>query len=471
MLAARQGLRVVQVDAWRSPSAALADEWVAIAPGGEGPLALALAHVVVREQQAPDGDDVRARARAASRRSGPRRARASSRSGSRRSPASLVGQRADRRDRRRRPRRRPARARRRAGDRAPERRPGQRGPRRRLRPAPPAARGRRRCRRHRADRPRGRARRLGGRRSSSTRPTTAAPCRGPLLAPHAREGRRRGEPLAVRRRARPRGATSSSRRPRRSRRWDEVLPTADASVASYAVSAPRAAGARRARRTRSRSCSAWPPPSGWRSRAATHEERLRARAAAIHAARPGPARRPRDRRGYADEAAADAARRSGRPSWPAAAGSTSRSGLDAAGGPARRCRRRLRSSAGAGRKPRRAASRLVAFAARGTAGDDARLAAPHQALPGVGPAALGRATAAVSPDDGRAPRPRRRPAASRIESAAGGVRAELRIDPALPPGRIALAAGPDRGALHPGTSTRRRGALAAGRGRGRRHLA
>ena len=43
MLAVRGRLRVVQVDAWRSPSAALADEWVAIAPGGEGPLALALA--------------------------------------------------------------------------------------------------------------------------------------------------------------------------------------------------------------------------------------------------------------------------------------------------------------------------------------------------------------------------------------------------------------------------------------------
>ena len=46
----------------------------------------------------------------------------------------------------------------------------------------------------------------------------------------------------------------------------------------------------------------------------------------------------------------------------------------------------------------------------------------------------------------------------RIESAAGVVHAELRIDPALPPGRIALAAGPDPGALHPGTSTRAGGA-------------
>lgn len=42
----RPGLRIVQVDAWRSPSAALADEWLPIPPGGEGPLAMALAHAV-----------------------------------------------------------------------------------------------------------------------------------------------------------------------------------------------------------------------------------------------------------------------------------------------------------------------------------------------------------------------------------------------------------------------------------------
>ena len=43
----RKGLRVVQLDTWRSPSAGLADEWLPIAPGAEGPLAMALAHVVV----------------------------------------------------------------------------------------------------------------------------------------------------------------------------------------------------------------------------------------------------------------------------------------------------------------------------------------------------------------------------------------------------------------------------------------
>jgi hypothetical protein len=47
----------------------------------------------------------------------------------------------------------------------------------------------------------------------------------------------------------------------------------------------------------------------------------------------------------------------------------------------------------------------------------------------------------------------------RIESPAGAVRAELRIDPMLPPGRITLAAGPDPGSLHPETSVTARGAL------------
>ncbi|HEX9190441.1 MAG TPA: hypothetical protein VGB87_25415, partial [Vicinamibacteria bacterium] len=57
MLAVRGRLRVVQADAWRSPSAALADEWVEIAPGGEGALALALASVVARERGVSlDGD-------------------------------------------------------------------------------------------------------------------------------------------------------------------------------------------------------------------------------------------------------------------------------------------------------------------------------------------------------------------------------------------------------------------------------
>ena len=48
VLAARAHLRVVQVDAWRSPGASLADEWIAVEPGGEGALALALSRLVAQ---------------------------------------------------------------------------------------------------------------------------------------------------------------------------------------------------------------------------------------------------------------------------------------------------------------------------------------------------------------------------------------------------------------------------------------
>jgi len=47
----------------------------------------------------------------------------------------------------------------------------------------------------------------------------------------------------------------------------------------------------------------------------------------------------------------------------------------------------------------------------------------------------------------------------RIEGGARVVRAELRVDPGLPSGRVALAAGPDPRALHPGTDAAARGAL------------
>jgi anaerobic selenocysteine-containing dehydrogenase len=59
MLAVRRRLRVVQVDAWRSPSAALADEWVALRPGGEGPMALALAAVIVGDEPARASEAMR----------------------------------------------------------------------------------------------------------------------------------------------------------------------------------------------------------------------------------------------------------------------------------------------------------------------------------------------------------------------------------------------------------------------------
>ena len=59
MLAARAGLRVVQVDSWRSPSAALADEWLPVAPGAEGVLALALAHALLQSDDSRAPEPVR----------------------------------------------------------------------------------------------------------------------------------------------------------------------------------------------------------------------------------------------------------------------------------------------------------------------------------------------------------------------------------------------------------------------------
>ncbi|HEY6555303.1 MAG TPA: hypothetical protein VI669_18240, partial [Vicinamibacteria bacterium] len=59
MLAARDHLRVVQLDAWCSPTAGLADQWLAVRPGCEGALALALAHVVANEALVrPPADEV-----------------------------------------------------------------------------------------------------------------------------------------------------------------------------------------------------------------------------------------------------------------------------------------------------------------------------------------------------------------------------------------------------------------------------
>jgi anaerobic selenocysteine-containing dehydrogenase len=58
--AARPRLHVVQIDTWRSPSATVADQWIAVRPGAEGPLALGLARVLVAHGLvAPPADDVR----------------------------------------------------------------------------------------------------------------------------------------------------------------------------------------------------------------------------------------------------------------------------------------------------------------------------------------------------------------------------------------------------------------------------
>jgi hypothetical protein len=100
---------------------------------------------------------------------------------------------------------------------------------------------------------------------------------------------------------------------------------------------------------------------------------------------------------------------------------------------------------------------LVAFAARGTAGttppsplltklyqeSDLRRPATVAAMGPLAASRLGLVD--------------RQPV--RVESPRGVVRAELRIDPTLPPGTIALAAGPDPAALHPGPGAAARGAL------------
>jgi anaerobic selenocysteine-containing dehydrogenase len=235
--------------------------------------------------------------------------------------------------------------------------------------------------------------------------------------------------------------------------WDEVLPTADASVASYSVCAPvlqappgatdtvalvqRLAGALRVEVGK-----------------ATHEERLRERAAAIHAAGRGRLV-ARAEGGFTEQAAAGADAL-----WEAlVAGGC---WIDEPQGVTPlEVRAPLPSTASLERwsQPEAAGSDLglVAFAARGTAGTTpvSPLLTKLYQESDLRPSAR---TAAVSREEAeRRGLADRQPV--RIESPAGVVHAELRIDPGLPPGRIALAAGPDPAALHPGTSTRAGGAL------------
>ena len=449
-LAVRQGLRVVQVDAWRSPSAALADEWVAISPGGEGPLALALAHVVVREQKSAVSDDLRRvlggfSPRDSAPRTGvePDRVEALAHALVRQTPTVAIG----------------------GGD------PG-------AGPLSPDA--------ERAiallDVVLGSVGREGGFIPRRPRPEAGidavgtpgtaledvpAGSVGLLLLDAADDGRALPWPLL--RRVLAKGAVVVSLSPfdgalaREAdvlvpapaplEAWDEVLPTADASVASYSVSAPvlpPSPGATDTVALVQRLAAALGPDVG----KATHEERLRERVAAIHAARRGRlVARTTD--GYADETAADAAAL-----WEALV----------AGGcwidePQRATPLEVRAPLPvdglaralepAGTRGERPGPRGFRRARHGR--HDAGLAAAHQALPGVGPAALG-PDRGREPGGGRAPGPRRPATGPDRERGRRAVHAELRIDPALPPGRIALAAGPDPGALHPGTSTQAGGA-------------
>jgi hypothetical protein len=108
-------------------------------------------------------------------------------------------------------------------------------------------------------------------------------------------------------------------------------------------------------------------------------------------------------------------------------------------------------------EPETAGLALVAFAARGAAGTTpvspllTKLYQESDLRPSAATAAMSRTTAE------RLGLVHRQPV--RVESAGGAVEAELRVDPTLPPGRIALAAGPDPGVLHPQTRPGTRGAL------------
>jgi len=100
---------------------------------------------------------------------------------------------------------------------------------------------------------------------------------------------------------------------------------------------------------------------------------------------------------------------------------------------------------------------LVAFAARGTAGTTppspllTKLYQESDLRPPATVAAVGALAARRLGLVDRQP--------VRVEGPRGGVRAELRIDPSLPPDTVALAAGPDPAALHPGAGAAAQGAL------------
>jgi anaerobic selenocysteine-containing dehydrogenase len=450
MLAARKGLRVVQIDAWRSPSAALADEWIAIRTGEEGPLALALAHVIVSEQKTPAGEDVR-RALAgfspdrAATRTGvaAEKIEALARALVRQSPAVAIG----------------------GGD------PG-------AGPLPPDA--------ERAiallDVVLGNVGREGGfvarrplpeagtaapRTGATTLADVPAGSVGVLFLDAADDGRALPWPILRRTLAKDAVVVSLSPfdgtlareadvlvpAPAPLEAWDEVLPTADAAVASYAVSTP-----------------VLPVPPGATDPvaflqglaavlqvdfgSATFEERLRARVAAIHGAHRGRLVARADA-GYAEQEAADASAL-----WEAlvAGGCWIGEGQEAL---PLRTLAPLPSAASLERWSQPQAAQeglsLVATAARGAAGTTpaspvlSKLYQESDLRPAATTAAMSPGTAGPLGLRDRQP--------VRIESPAGAVRAELRIDPMLPPGRIALAAGPDPGAWRPEGSATARGAL------------
>ena len=197
---------------------------------------------------------------------------------------------------------------------------------------------------------------------------------------------------------------------------------------------------------------------------ATHEERLRERVAAIHGARRGRLVGRAEAGTHEPAADANALGRRSRPvgGW-----------IDEAQeAMPREIRAPLPSTAALERwsQPEAAEERLslVATAARGARRDDPR-STPSPSSTRSRTSRPATTTAATSP--GTAERrglADRQPV--RIESAAGVVRAELRIDPMLPPRTDRARGRPDPGALHPGASARP-GERSRWPCRGRRHLA
>ena len=233
--------------------------------------------------------------------------------------------------------------------------------------------------------------------------------------------------------------------------WDEVLPTADASAASYAVAAPVVPPAAGATDTVA-FVQALASALGVEVGRATHEERLHDRVAAIRATGRGRLVARADG-GYGETTAS-----SPEAAWEAlvAGGcwiddAAERAVLDVRlPVPGAATLSQWRQPAGDGLM-------LVAFAARGAVGTTppSPLLTKLYQESDLRPAGT---TAAVAP--GTAARlglAEGQPA--RLETPAGAVRAAVRIDPTLPLDRVAVAAGPDAASLHPGTGARSGGAL------------
>jgi anaerobic selenocysteine-containing dehydrogenase len=442
--ASRRSLRVVQVDSRPSPSAALADDWLATAPEAEGPLALALVHAVLRLDPTRADEDVRGAVAefspaSVSARVGIEAGRieALARSLLEAPPALAIGG------------GEPG-----AGPLSADAesaiallnvvlgnlgRPGGFVPRRPVPEAPGAQ----------------------GATVASLREVPAGSV-GLAILDAADDGRALPWPLVERTLAPGALVVSLSPfdpgfaapaalllpAPAPLECHDELLPATDAAVASYALSAPLLQKPGTATEP-SQVMAALAAGLGVPFAGGTHEERLRQRVAAIRLAGRGRFV-AREKDGYADAAPADAAS-----AWDllAAGGCWIDAALPSSAAfgrwplPSSSARERWRQPPGA-----EAGLALVPFAARATSGStpvspilsklyqetelrvSARVASVH---PRTGEVLGLRAGRRVF-----------------VESGAGRVLAELRFDPALPEGRLALATGPVPALQHPGAGTR-----------------